>query len=75
MLHSGTILLLLGPFDGLWSSILDPKEITEGLSSLTGGRPSPTMNEGGQVQYKEEGCRHMMAGAGHYLFQYFGCNI
>ena len=57
MFRCGTILLLLGPFDGLWGAILDPKEITEGLDSLTGGRPSPSLGEGGQVHYKEEGYR------------------
>ena len=55
MFCSGTI--LLGPFDGLRTAILDPKEITEGLDSLTGGRPSPSLGEGGQVHYKEEGYR------------------
>ena len=54
VLHGATILLLLGPFYGLWRLILDPKEITEGLSSLTGWRPSPTMDEGGQVHCKED---------------------
>ena len=75
MFRCGTILLLLGPFDGLWGAILDPKEITEGLDGLTGRWPSPTLGEGGQVHYEEEGCgqkRHI-AGAGHS--QYFGCCI
>ena len=67
MFRGGTILLLLGPFDGLRTAILDPKEITEGLDGLTGRRPSPTLGEGGQVHYKEEGCRQYrhIAGAGH----------
>ena len=55
--RSGTILLMLGPFDGLRTAILDPKEITEGLDSLTSRWPSPSLGEGGQVHYKEEGCR------------------
>ena len=55
MFCSGTI--LLGPFDGLRTAVLDPKEITEGLDSLTSRWPSPSLGEGGQVHYKEEGYR------------------
>ena len=68
MFCSGTILLLLvGPIYGFWSAILDPKEITEGSSSLSGRWPPPSMDKGGQVHYKEGRCRQQRHMAGHHL--------